>query len=202
MVTLIKILITAAFGYFLGSVNFAVVISKFFLKKDIRELGSNNAGSTNMARVYGMDMGLLTLVFDTIKAILSILLGKALLGDAGFALGAVSSMAGHCWPVYFNFRGGKGVAVCAGIAIMLGWKFVVSLIGLFLVISLVTKYVSLGSLISVALLPAALSIFGEYSWWYYIMALVITVIVWYLHRGNIKRLINGTERKFKSGKRN
>ena len=201
MLFILKVFLTAAFGYFIGSINSAVIISKSFLHGDIRDLGSNNAGTTNMARVYGLGLGALTLVFDIIKSVLSILLGKALLGDFGFALGAIACMAGHCWPVFFNFRGGKGVAVCAGIMIMLGWKFVVALIGLFFIIAFFTKYVSLGSLIGILFLPLALFLFGRFSVWYYIMAVLMIVIVWYMHRSNIKRLLNGTENKFKPGKR-
>lgn len=201
MIIALKAAAVAVFSYILGSVSAAVIVSKFFFKEDVRTQGSHNAGTTNMARVFGMGAGLLTLVFDIIKAVLSIIFGRWLLGDAGFALGAVFCMAGHCWPVFFNFKGGKGVAVCAGIAIMLGWQYVVSLIGIFLVIAVITRYVSLGSLIGIFLLTPALYIFGCRSAWIYVMSVTITIIVWFMHRGNIKRLLTGTESKFTPGSR-
>ena len=199
MVTLLEIIAVLIVGYFLGSISVAVIVSKFIFKSDVRESGSKNAGTTNMARVYGMGAGAMTLVGDVLKTIISIAFGKLLLGEMGFALGAAACIAGHCWPVYFNFKGGKGVAVSAGIAIMLGWEYAVSLIGLFFVIAVLTKYVSLGSLISVAMSIPALIIFNDYGFWIYAMALFLTVCVWYMHRGNIKRLLTGTESKFKAG---
>lgn len=201
VVTVLKIIAVLVIGYLLGSVSVAVLLSKYVFKSDVRNSGSKNAGTTNMARVYGMSAGLLTLAGDVLKTVVSMLIGKALLGEMGFALSAMACIAGHCWPLFFNFKGGKGVAVCGGIAIMLGWKYVVSLIGLFFVIAVVTRYVSLGSLIAVAMLIPALFIFNDYGIWMYIMAIFMIVCVWYMHRGNIKRLLNGTESKFVPGKR-
>lgn len=201
METLLKIIAVLIIGYFLGSISVAVIVSKYIFKSDVRDSGSKNAGTTNMARVYGMKAGALTLVGDVIKTVISIAFGNLLLGEMGFALGASACIAGHCWPVYFNFKGGKGVAVSAGIAIMLGWEYVVSLIGLFFIIAVLTKYVSLGSLIAVAMSIPALIIFDDYGFWMYAMALFLTVCVWYMHRGNIKRLLTGTESKFSPAKK-
>ena len=201
MIVFLKAVAVIAVSYILGSVSAAVIVSKFFFKEDVRTQGSCNAGTTNMARVFGMSAGLITLVFDILKAVISMAFGRLLLGDAGFAISAVFCMVGHCWPVFFNFKGGKGVAVSAGIAIMLGWQYVVSLIGIFLIIAVATRYVSLGSLVGILLLTPALYIFGCRSPWYYGMAIILTVIVWYMHRGNIKRLLSGTESKFTPGKR-
>ena len=167
----------------------------------MRDQGSHNAGTTNMARVYGMSAGLLTLAGDILKTVFAMLLGKLLLGEMGFSLGGIACVIGHCFPVFFGFKGGKGVAVSGAVAIMLGWEFALSLIGLFLVIVIITRYVSLGSLISVVMLIPALIIFGGYGTWVYILAVVLIVSVWYMHRGNIKRLLTGTESKFVPGKR-
>ena len=202
MITALKIIAVLVVGYLLGSVSSAIIVSKYFFKSDVRDQGSRNAGSTNMARVFGMGAGLLTLVGDIIKTVLSMLLGRFLLGEMGFSLGGIACIIGHCFPIYFGFKGGKAVAVSGGIAIMLGWEYAVSLIGLFLIIAVITRYVSLGSLISVVMLIPALIIFGGYGTWVYILAVVIIVSVWYMHRGNIKRLLTGTETKFTPGKRN
>jgi len=199
LATALKIIIILVCGYFLGSISVAVIVSKYFYKGDVREQGSHNAGTTNMARVYGMGAGFLTLFGDVLKTVLSILIGRALLGELGFALGALACIAGHCWPIFFGFKGGKAVAVSAGIAIMLGWQYALSLIGLFFIIAVATRYVSLGSLISVVMLIPALLIFGGYGPWVYIMAVLLIAAVWYMHRGNIKRLLTGTESKFTPG---
>ena len=201
MITVLKTLAILIVGYLLGSVSVAVIVSKYFFKGDVRDMGSHNAGTTNMARVYGMRAGLLTLVGDILKTVIAMLLGKFLLGEMGFSLGGIACIIGHCFPVFFDFKGGKGVAVSGGIAIMLGWQYALSLIGIFLIIAVVTRYVSLGSLISVVMLIPALLIFGGYGTWVYILAVVIIVSVWYMHRGNIKRLLTGTENKFTPGKR-
>ena len=202
VITALKIIAVLVVGYLLGSVSSAIIVSKYFFKSDVRDQGSRNAGSTNMARVFGMGAGLLTLVGDIIKTVLSMLLGRFLLGEMGFSLGGIACIIGHCFPIYFGFKGGKAVAVSGGIAIMLGWEYAVILIGLFLIIALITRYVSLGSLISVVMLIPALIIFGGYGTWVYILAVVIIISVWYMHRGNIKRLLTGTETKFTPGKRN
>ena len=201
MINALKIIAIIIVGYLLGSVNVAVIVSKYFFKGDVRDQGSHNAGTTNMARVYGMSAGLLTLAGDILKTVFAMLLGKLLLGEMGFSLGGIACVIGHCFPVFFGFKGGKGVAVSGAVAIMLGWEFAVSLIGLFLVIVIITRYVSLGSLISVVMLIPALIIFGGYGTWVYILAVVLIVSVWYMHRGNIKRLLTGTESKFVPGKR-
>ena len=195
MVTALKIIAVLAVSYLLGSVSVAVIVSKYMFKSDVRESGSKNAGTTNMARVYGMSAGVLTLVGDVLKTVISMSVGKALLGEMGLSLSAMACIAGHCWPVYFGFKGGKGVAVSAGIAIMLGWEYAVSLIGLFFVIAVITRYVSLGSLIAVTMSIPALIIFDDYGIWAYVMCIFLIVCVWYMHRGNIKRLFEGTEKK-------
>lgn len=199
MITAIKILITLICGYLLGSISAAVIVSKRFYKSDVRTQGSHNAGTTNMARVFGMSAGLMTLAGDVLKTVLSMLIGRFLLDEMGFALGGIACIVGHCWPVFFNFKGGKAVAVSGGIAIMLGWHYALPLFAIFFLIAFFTRYVSLGSLISVAMVIPALLIYKDYGVWVYIMAAVIVIAVWYMHRGNIKRLLTGTESKFKPG---
>ena len=202
MIPALKIIAILLVGYLLGSISVAVIVSKYFFKGDVRDQGSHNAGTTNMARVYGMSAGFLTLAGDILKTVLAMIFGRLLLGEMGFSLGGIACIIGHCFPVFFGFKGGKGVAVSGGVAIMLGWEYAVSLIGVFLVIVIITRYVSLGSLISVLMSIPALLIFGGYGVWTYILCIIIIISVWYMHRGNIKRLLTGTERKFVPGKRN
>lgn len=186
-------------GYLLGSFAMAIIFSKLVYHDDVRKYGSKNAGTTNMARVYGIAPGLATLLGDILKTVVSMLLGVLLLGKAGMALGAVGCLIGHCWPLYFNFRGGKGVAVAAGIALMTDWKVFLILIAVFLLIAFLTRFVSLGSLTVSVLFPAIMGLFGGFSGWHYFTAGMLLVIIWVMHRGNIRRLLSGTEAKFRAG---
>ena len=106
-----KYILVASAGYLLGSLSMSIILSRAVLGEDVRRKGSGNAGATNMARVYGLKAGALTLGGDVLKASLSMLIGWLLLGDVGLALGGIASLVGHCFPVYYNFRGGKGVSV-------------------------------------------------------------------------------------------
>ncbi len=196
---ILKIAAIAVAGYILGSINIAVIVSYLFFKDDIRDKGSHNAGSTNMARVYGFGAGILTFGGDIVKTILSMLLGRWLFGDIGFMIGGGACLIGHCWPVFFKFKGGKGVAVSAGIAFMYDWRAALVLIGLFLIICLITRFVSLGSLIAVTLFPAALAIIGGTEPIMYVLPIALVIIVWVKHIGNIKRLVKGEENKFSFG---
>ncbi len=196
---ILKIAAIAVAGYILGSINIAVIVSYLFFKGDIRDKGSHNAGSTNMARVYGFGAGILTFGGDVVKTILAMLLGRWLFGDIGFMIGGGACLIGHCWPVFFKFKGGKGVAVSAGIAFMYDWRAAIILIALFVLISVLTRYVSLGSLIAVTLFPPALLIVGGFAPVMYILPAALVIIVWAKHWPNIKRLAKGEENKFSFG---
>ena len=111
---MLKYILLLAAGYLLGSISSAVILSRYLYKTDVRTLGSGNAGATNAARVYGMGMGLATLVCDGLKTAASMYLGLLLGGEVGFALAGAACVVGHCWPVFFRFRGGKGV-ICHNI---------------------------------------------------------------------------------------
>ena len=186
-------------GYLLGSLSFSIIFSKL-LGKDIRKQGSGNAGATNMARVFGWAAGGATLAFDFLKAAAAMWLGQKLLGDTGVCLGGIASMTGHCWPIFHDFKGGKGISVGAAIGFMIDWRGMVVIVLVFLIVAVASKQVSLGSIsAAVAIIPAtwifaprpamlALACFG--------MVVAIT-----RHKENIKRLMAGTEPDFKAGKR-
>ena len=186
-------------GYLLGSLSFSIIFSKL-LGKDIRKQGSGNAGATNMARVFGWAAGGATLAFDFLKAAAAMWLGQKLLGDTGVCLGGIASMTGHCWPIFHDFKGGKGISVGAAIGFMIDWRVMVVIVLVFLIVAVASKKVSLGSIsAAVAIIPAtwifaprpamlALACFG--------MVVAIT-----RHKENIKRLMAGTEPDFKAGKR-
>lgn len=186
-------------GYLLGSLSFSIILSKL-LGKDIRKQGSGNAGATNMTRVFGWAAGVATLAFDFFKAAAAMWIGRKLLGDTGVCLGGIASIVGHCWPIFHDFKGGKGISVGAAIGFMIDWRVMVVIVLVFLVVAVASKKVSLGSIsAAVSIIPAtwifaprpamlALACFG--------MVIAIT-----RHRENIRRLMAGTEPDFKAGKR-
>lgn len=197
----LKYIITAAAGYVLGSVSISIILSKLTLGGDIREKGSGNAGATNMARSFGLKAGFVTLGGDMLKAILAMLLGWLLLGrDMGVAVGGIASMLGHCFPVFYKFKGGKGVSVLAAIAIMIDWRVTAIGLALFLIVAFSTKKVSAGSITAAVAVPLFTAVFGH-GVPILVLAAVGGATVIIQHRANIKRLIRGEEPDFKPAHR-
>lgn len=192
---LTKYLLAIIGGYLLGSLSMSILLSRSVLGGDVRKKGSGNAGATNMARVYGMKAGVLTLAGDVAKAALAMLIGWLLLGDHGLAASGIACLVGHCFPVYHNFKGGKGVSVGAAIALAVDWKVFLCVLATFLLIALLSKKVSLGSICAAISITAAALVF-QVSTPRLILCIVGMVLVVFQHRENIKRLINGTEADF------
>ena len=198
MLTALKWLFVLVVSYLLGSLSFSIIFSRM-IGRDIRKQGSGNAGATNMTRVFGWAAGVATLAFDMLKGVAAMLIGRALLGDVGVCLGGIGSLVGHCWPVFHDFKGGKGISIGAAIGLMIDWRVCVTIIAVFLIVALLSKKVSLGSVCAaVAIVPAtfvfaprppmiALAVFG----------MVVAVC---RHAENIKRLLAGTEPDFRAGK--
>ena len=189
-------LIVIAAGYLLGSLSSSLILSKLGWGKDVRKHGSGNAGATNMARVFGIGAGLATLAGDMLKAAAAIWLGKTLLGDVGIAVGGCACILGHCFPVFHNFRGGKGISVGAMIGLAIDWRVFVGIVVVFLIVAFLTKKVSAGSLAaSVAIMVFAL-IF-RVNTPKLLLAIFAACVAIFQHRSNIKRLADGTEADFK-----
>ncbi len=180
--------------YLLGSMNFGILISKLFYKDDIRNFGSKNAGMTNMLRTYGKSAAALTLLGDALKAVLAVYFGRLIFGiDGGYTAGFFC-ITGHAFPIYYRFKGGKGVVTAAAmIAVLNPFVFLILLV-IFLLLVMATKFISLGSVICIMLYPILLNrVTGpNFS---NIIAILIMLLVVFLHRSNIKRLLNGTESK-------
>ncbi len=200
----ILMVIGAAFimivAYLLGSINFAIIISGKQYKQDIRQFGSKNAGMTNMMRTYGKKAAGLTLLGDALKAVVSCLIGYALLGHLGSYIAGLFCIIGHIFPVFYRFKGGKGVVTTA-ISVLMCDPFVfLVLILLFAIIVLCTKYISLGSVICVMLYPILIDRFSRFLTGgptpYAVFAIIIAVLVVIKHWANIKRLLRGQESKF------
>ncbi len=181
--------------YILGSLNFALIASKLLYKDDIRNYGSGNAGLTNMYRVYGKKGAIFTLLGDSLKTVVAVALGYALLGNLGSFGAALFCVLGHIFPVFYKFQGGKGV-LAAGISIlMLDPPIFLILFTVFIVIVAGTKYVSLGSIMAMMMFPLVLSRLRGPGL-PVIFAFLISACVIFMHRSNIVRLWNKKESKF------
>lgn len=185
--------------YLIGSVNFAMVISKVKYRNDIREYGSGNAGTTNMLRTYGKGAAVLTLFGDMAKAAVAVFLG-ALLWVDGACIAGLFCVVGHIFPCWFNFKGGKGIAPTAMVILLTSPPTFLVLLTIFVIIVVGTKYVSLGSVMCALLYPLLLSRFGGVGI-NIIMSFMITILVVVMHRGNIKRILNKTESKISFSKK-
>ena len=203
--TIFKYILTAVCAYFLGSVSVSVLLSRGVMNTDVRAHGSGNAGATNMARVFGLRMGVVTLAGDMLKAALAMLAGFALLGENGMCVAGALCLVGHCYPALHEFRGGKGVAVMAGFA----FGFHISILPVaalaFFVPFLLTHYVSLGSLCVYAVSFLAVAVEGAMGMYHVagpaalvemdVIMGILTAMAFWRHRSNIGRLRAGNERK-------
>lgn len=184
------------FGYLFGSFSVSVLISKFVLRDDVREHGSGNAGATNVARVFGMKAGLITLGGDMLKTAAAGLIGLWLAGQTGLVVGCAGCLIGHCWPVFFRFRGGKGVSVAGCIALLLDWRLFLLLVAVFFLVFLLSRRVSLCSISAAICYPVAYSLLHHGMSPALWLCLLVCVLVIFMHRDNIRRLVRGEEPKF------
>ena len=188
---------TAIIAYLLGSCNSAIIISKYKYKQDIRSFGSGNAGLTNMHRVYGKDGAIWTLVGDIGKQFLSVLIGIIMFGRYGAYLAGMFCMIGHIFPVYYKFKGGKGVLTAATMILVIDPVIFAVLFIIFALVLLFTRYVSLSSIIAAITYPAAITVaYGRAHIFELASAFFVGFMVIIMHRANIKRLFNNEENKF------
>jgi len=194
--------LVALVAYTLGSLNFALILSKRMYGEDIREFGSKNAGTTNMARTYGKKAALLTILGDILKGIVSVVIGSFLMGATlGGYFAGFMCVIGHVFPVFYGFRGGKGVATAAAVILMVNYQIFLIMISLFILTVVLTRYVSLGSCLAAAIFPFLTYNFvtvkgvpnGGFA---FIFAFLMAILVICKHHTNLKRLANGKESKF------
>ena len=188
-------------GYFLGCLNGSVLVSHFIIRDDVRQHGSGNAGLTNFYRTYGAKYALGVILLDMGKTVAACLIGGVILnylaGDwtLGVLLGGLGSELGHMFPVFFGFKGGKGILCSGTLLLLLDWRIALVGWGAFVVLWLTTRYVSLGSVAAAVSLP-----FTTYFVFHYtactVLGTCISLLVLWAHRSNIKRLLSGTESKF------
>ena len=198
-------LLTAVISYFCGCFNGAVIVSKYILRDDVRNHGSGNAGLTNFYRTFGGGLTFVVILTDVLKAVVavwvSVLLFRHMIVDDMVVItlakywAGLFCLLGHMYPCMFHFKGGKGILSGGTIAIMMDWRVALVVWGGFLVLAILTKYVSLGSCWAGASFPFA-TWFVYKSWILTVLAVVIGGLILWKHRGNMVRMIHGNENKF------
>lgn len=192
MVNILSVII----AYLLGSIQVSVILSKLFKFPDPRSRGSHSAGATNVLRTAGKNQALITLIGDVLKGVFAVLIAIILHAIPFFwACAALAAVAGHIFPCFFHFRGGKGVATGLGGLLMLSPFIAILLAVIWLIVVLGTRYISLGSLITAAASPILILIFSSERTAYFIPILVMACLIIWKHKDNIKRLRSGTESK-------
>ena len=192
----VNILILAVVGYLLGSINSAILVSRLTMGYDIRTKGSGNAGLTNAYRCMGGCRTLLVLVGDVAKAAIALYIGGMLMGAMGKLIAGAFVILGHVFPLYFGFRGGKGVSVGAALGLMSGLPVLGAIMAIFFATAVISRKVSLGSMAAAAGLPIASWLAGAGTEML-IMNVFSALLVVFMHRSNISRLIKGTEPDFR-----
>ena len=214
---MVAYIIIAIIAYLIGSVNFSIIISKKTAGFDVREKGSGNAGTTNMLRSVGKKAAAITLLCDILKGVIAIgiaiIIGKIwtdLNAELLLQIAGIAVVIGHTFPIFFGFKGGKGVATSLGVLLMSNWQIGLICLVFALILMILTRMVSLGSCAAAVLFPV-LTLFindhytvlteGKSGSVYFIYSVILAVIVLYNHRSNIKRLLNGTENKISFSKK-
>ena len=192
--------LSCVLGYLLGSISISILISRHVFHQDVRQSGSGTAGATNVARVFGLGAGVLTFLGDFAKTLLAAWLGSLLGGVIGSCLGAAFALIGHCFPVYYRFRGGKAVSAGAAAALVIDWRIFVLAVAVFALAALLSKTASVSSMSAAGMVAVGTILFAP-STAQLLLGLFTCALVLFMHRSNIRRLIAGTEPKFHPGHR-
>lgn len=203
MSVLFIVALTLLVSYLLGCLNGSVMTSHFIIRDDVRRHGSGNAGLTNFYRTYGARYALCVIVCDMGKTVLACLIGGVLFewGVSDWTLGVLTAglgcELGHMFPVFFGCKGGKGILSGGTLVLMLNWRVALIAWGLFAVLWLLSRYVSLGSITATASMPVSVFFLMGHNRLYTLLAAIAAALVIWCHRENIRRLLSGTEKKFK-----
>ena len=202
MSVVFTVALTLLVSYLLGCFNGSVMTSHFIIRDDVRQHGSGNAGLTNFYRTYGARYALCVIICDMGKTGLACLIGGYLMhwvvGDwtLGLLIAGIGCELGHMFPVFFGLRGGKGILSGGVLVLMLDWRVALIAWGLFVSLWLLTRYVSLGSVAATASMPVSVFLLMGHNWLYTVLSAAVAALVIWCHRGNIRRLLTGTEKKF------
>ncbi|MBE7020083.1 MAG: glycerol-3-phosphate 1-O-acyltransferase PlsY [Ruminococcaceae bacterium] len=187
-------------GYFLGSLSFAVIIGKLFYKRDVREVGSKSAGATNVLRTLGKKAAAMVTVGDMLKGIIAYVIAYPIgsiygIGELCAVLAGSGAVFGHIYPVFFKFKGGKGVLSSLALSFMIDWRAAIITLAVAILIMALTKYVSLGSMLGCVFNSVIICFFAPYNYLKIFTIIFFTLVVIIKHKTNIVRLIKGEERK-------
>lgn len=201
-------IIIAIIAYLVGSINFSIIISKRIAGFDVREKGSGNAGTTNMLRSVGVKAAAITLLCDILKGVvvilIAILIGNIVdgLDDALLVqLAGIFVIIGHTFPIFFGFKGGKGIATSLGVLLMINWQIGLICLVFALILMVITRMVSVGSIAAAILFPVLVIFIGQNyivpvnNWSYLIFSIIVAILVLFNHRENLKRIFTGKENK-------
>ena len=203
-------IIIAVIAYLIGSINFSIILSKRMAGFDIREKGSGNAGTTNMLRSVGKKAAVITLICDILKGVVSILIAvlagkivKNLDNALLVQLAGIFVIIGHTFPVFFKFKGGKGIATSLGVLLMTNWQIGLICLIFALVLMALTKMVSVGSIAAAILFPILVAFIDQNyivptsnsNWSYLVFSIIVALLVIFNHRANVQRILNGTENR-------
>lgn len=203
-------IIVAVIAYLIGSINFSIILSKKMAGFDIREKGSGNAGTTNMLRSVGKKAAVITLICDILKGVVSILIAvlagkivKNLDNALLVQLAGIFVIIGHTFPVFFKFKGGKGIATALGVLLMINWQIGLICLIFALVLMALTKMVSVGSIAAAILFPILVAFIDQNyivqtsnsNWSYLVFSIIVALLVIFNHRANVQRILNGTENR-------
>ncbi|HHX50230.1 MAG TPA: glycerol-3-phosphate 1-O-acyltransferase PlsY [Clostridia bacterium] len=191
-----KLVFPVILGYVLGSVPIGFLVAHYWGHIDIRHYGSGNIGTTNVFRTLGFYPGSIVLIGDIGKGVIAVLLGKWLGGEQAALLAGLAAILGHSWSIFLSFKGGRGVATGAGVFLALTPKVILIAALIWILVIAITGYVSLGSIIAAGSLPILMLIFRESSILLFFACIAVFFVI-YRHRPNIKRLLEGTEHKFR-----
>lgn len=203
-------IIVAVIAYLIGSINFSIILSKKMAGFDIREKGSGNAGTTNMLRAVGKKAAVITLICDILKGVVSILIAvlagkivKNLDNALLVQLAGIFVIIGHTFPIFFKFKGGKGIATSLGVLLMTNWQIGLICLVFALVLIALTRMVSVGSIAAGILFPVLVAFIDQNyivqtsnsNWSYLVFSIIVALLVIFNHRANVQRILNGTENR-------
>ena len=189
-----ELILVISISYLMGSIPFGLILTKVFLKKDIRDVGSGNIGATNVLRTGNKLIGYLTLILDVLKAVIPVIYIKINFPELIY-VSSLSVFIGHVFPIWLKFKGGKGVATYVGILFSINYFLGIIFVVSWLIIFFISKYSSLGSILSTLVIPIFIFLNSSYENQYFFI--IMFVLILYTHRENVKRLINKEESKTK-----
>ncbi len=193
--TFLKWVLIAVAAYFLGNISTGLLVGRAVGHIDIRKTGSGNAGTTNIMRTLGWFPSVLTLLGDVLKAVIAVVIGRAVAGEIGAYVAGVAVLLGHNWPVLFGFKGGKGMASSLGIIIATEPLLALVLFVIQVIVLAATKYMSVASLCTAVLYPVLVAVLHHDNLAYVIFAIIAGALAIFCHRANIRRLLSHTENK-------